>query len=307
MEKQEWPELKYEELKDTITTLQLWAQIVGKIRLKKMPWVNHAWHVALYVSPRGLSTHSIDYDSGIFELEFNFINHKLLITTSNAGDATIDLYPRTVASFYKELFEKLDTLGISVKIYAKPNEVDPSIPFAEDDIHFVYDKVQANLFWQALVKIQPVFMDFRAKFTGKCSPVHLFWGGFDLAVTRFSGRAAPLYQASMPNMPLKVMQESYSHEVSSAGFWAGSDAFPQPVFYSYSYPTPEGFGDESVLPKEAFYSKEMGEFFLPYEAVRQSPDPETTLMQFLQSTYTAAATTGKWDTAAFEFNFFDNK
>ena len=306
MQKQEWPELKFDSLKDTIGTVHLWLQIVGKIRLKKMPWINHSWHVALYVSPRGLTTGGIDYENGIFELEFDFVNHKLLITTSNAGDDFLNLYPRSVASFYKELFEKLNGLGINVKIYPKPNEVDPAIPFAEDEIHTSYDPVQMNLFWKALVKIQPVFTEFRSRFTGKCSPVHLFWGGFDLAVTRFSGREAPLYENAMPNMPLRIMQESYSHEVSSAGFWAGSELFPQPVFYSYSYPTPAAFGDQPVLPKEAFYSKEMGEFFLPYDIVIKSPEPEKMLMQFLQSTYEASAKTGNWDTNALEFNFFDN-
>lgn len=305
MQKQEWPELKFEALKDTIATVQLWTQIVGKIRLKKMPWINHSWHVALYVSPRGLTTRSINYENGIFELEFDFINHKLLIITSNAGEAFLNLYPRTVASFYKELFEKLNGLGIDVKIYAKPNEVDPAIPFAEDEIHKSYDSVQINLFWQALVKIQPVFTKFRSKFTGKCSPVHLFWGGFDLAVTRFSGRVAPLYENAMPNMPLRIMQESYSHEVSSAGFWAGSEVFPQPVFYSYSYPTPPAFGEQQVFPEEAFYSNEMGEFFLPYEIVRKSTEPEKMLTQFLQSTYEASARIGNWDTNSLEFNFFD--
>lgn len=304
MKKQDWPELQFDALKDTIATVHLWSQIVGKIRLKKTPWLNHSWHVALYVSPRGVTTHDIAYENGIFEIEFDFVNHKLVITTSNAGSAFLNLYPRSVASFYKELFEKLDSLGIHVKIYAKPNELDPAIPFAEDEIHKSYDAVQINLYWKALLKIQPVFTEFRARFTGKCSPVHLFWGGFDLAVTRFSGRKAPLYKNAMPNMPLRIMQESYSHEVSSAGFWGGSEAFPQPSFYSYSYPTPAAFGEQPVLPKEAFYSNEMGEFFLPYNVVRQAADPEQMLMQFLQSTYEASASTGKWDTEALEFNFF---
>lgn len=303
MKKNAWPELKFEGLKDTIATVQLWAQVVGKIRLKKMPWINHSWHVALYVSPRGLTTGSITYEDGIFEMEFDFNEHKLLITSSNGANEKIDLYPRTVASFYKEVFDKLTLLGIRVKIYAKPNEVDPAIAFEDDEIHQSYDKEQINLFWQALVKIEPIFKKFRARFTGKCSPVHLFWGGFDLAVSRFSGKVAPKYEATVPNMPLRVMQESYSHEVSSAGFWAGSQDFPQPVFYSYIYPTPAAFSTQSVQPSQAFYSKELGEFFLPYESVRTSENPETMLMQFLQSTYEAAALTAGWDRKALDFTY----
>jgi len=306
MENQQWPELRFENLKDTITNVQLYTQIIGKIRLQKMPWINHSWHVALYVSPAGLTTGSIPYEEGIFEMEFDFNNHFLLITTSNGGSEKVELHARTVASFYKEVFEKLALLNIEVKVYAKPNEIDPAIPFAEDETHAVYDKEQINLFWKALVKIEPVFLKFRAGFSGKCSPVHLFWGSFDLAVTRFSGREAPEYTGVMPNIPLEVMQEAYSHEVSSAGFWGGNDAFPQPAFYSYSYPTPAAFGEQIVQPAEAFYSKEMGEFFLPYEVVRTSSNPEETLMQFLQSTYEAAANTGNWDRNALEFNFKRN-
>jgi hypothetical protein len=300
----EWPDLQYDKLKDTITTVQLWTQIVGKIRLAKMPWLNHSWHVTFTVSPQGLTTGGIDYDNGIFELTFDFINHHLLITTSEGGNETVSLYPRTVASFYKEVFDKLRALNIEVKIYAKPNEIDPAIPFEEDEIHQSYDKEQINLFWKALLKIEPVFNKFRAGFSGKCSPVHFFWGGFDLAVTRFSGREAPRHPGGAPNIPLKVMQESYSHEVSSAGFWPGNEAFPHPAFYSYAYPTPADFGTQQVQPNEAFYSKEMGEFFLLYDDVREAVFPEKMLMEFLQSTYDAAADTGNWDKRALEFNYF---
>jgi hypothetical protein len=300
----EWPDLQYDKLKDTIATVQLWTQIVGKIRLAKMPWLNHSWHVTFTVSPQGLTTNGIDYDNGIFELTFDFINHHLLITTSEGSNETVSLYPRTVASFYKELFDKLKALNIDVKIYAKPNEIDPAIPFEEDEIHQSYDKEQINLFWKALLKIEPVFNKFRAGFSGKCSPVHFFWGGFDLAVTRFSGREAPKHPGGAPNIPLKVMQESYSHELSSAGFWPGNEAFPHPAFYSYAYPTPADFGTQKVLPKEAFYSKEMGEFFLLYDDVRKAAFPEKMLMEFLQSTYDAAADTGNWDKKALEFTYF---
>lgn len=300
----EWPDLQYDKLKDTIATVQLWTQIVGKIRLIKMPWLNHSWHVTFSVSPQGITTGGIDYENGIFELAFDFINHRLLIITSEGSNESVVLYPRTVASFYRELFDRLKALNIDVKIYAKPNEIDPAIPFEEDSIHQSYDKEQINLFWKALLKIEPVFNKFRARFSGKCSPVHFFWGGFDLAVTRFSGREAPKHPGGAPNIPLKVMQESYSHEVSSAGFWPGNEAFPHPAFYSYAYPTPADFGIQHVLPNEAFYSKEMGEFFLLYDDVRKAAFPEKMLMEFLQSTYDAAADTGNWDKKSLEFNYF---
>lgn len=301
----QWPELKYELLGDTLTTVQLWSQIVGKIRLVKMPWVNHSWHVTLYVSPHGLTTSGVPYEGGMFQLEFDFIDHQLVIITSEGREERVPLQPRTVASFYKELFEKLDKVGVEAKIYAKPNEIDPAIPFEKDEIHQAYDKEQMHLFWLALVRIDAVFKRFRARYTGKCSPVHLFWGAFDLAVTRFSGRTAPKHAGGAPNMPLRVMQEAYSHEVSSAGFWGGSAAFPQPVFYAYCYPVPETFGQQKVAPEAAFYSKEMGEFFLPYDAVRTSGDPEKALMQFLQTTYEAAAHTANWDRDSLEFNYFE--
>jgi hypothetical protein len=301
--KNNWPILKFDELKDTIATVQLWAQIVGKIRLVKTPWLNHSWHVTLYVSPTGLTTGSIPYENGVFQIDFDFIKHRLLITCSNGYKEQVDLYPRSVASFYAALFEKLALMGIDAKIYAKPNEVEPAIPFEQDETHFKYDKEQINKYWQALVKIDAVFTRFRARFSGKGSPVHLFWGGFDLAVTRFSGKRAPMHSGGMPNMPLEVMQEAYSHEVSSCGFWAGSPDFPFPVFYAYCYPTPETFGDQHVKPGAAFYSKEMGEFLLKYEDVINSNDAETYLLDFLQSTYEAAANTGNWDRPNLECDF----
>ena len=290
-----WPELAFEDLKDTLETVQLWAQIIGKIRLIQTPWINHSWHVTLYVSSRGLTTGSIPYEGGNFQLDMDFVHHELTITASDGQLMNISLHERTVASFYNELFEKLEAMGIHVTIYAKPNELDPAIPFAQDEVHKTYDAIQMNLYWQALVKINAVFTRFRAEYTGKCSPVHLFWGAFDLAVTRFSGREAPLHPGGAPNMPDRVMQEAYSHEVSSAGFWGGSTAFPHPTFYASCYPTPADFGTQSVDPPEAFYSNEMGEFFLLYENVQRSDDPEGMLLQFLRSTYAAAAKTGHWD------------
>jgi hypothetical protein len=297
-----WPELKFDALKDTIATVQLWSQIVGKIRLSRTPWTNHSWHVALYVSAKGLTTGSIPYQDGIFQIDFDFIYHKLLITSSWNENVSMDLYPRSVANFYQDLLEKLSLIGVKVSIYAVPNEIEPAIPFAEDEIHFAYNKDQMNNFWQALVKIHTVFTEFRAGFSGKCSPVHLFWGAFDLAVTRFSGRTAPLHPGGAPNMPLKVMQEAYSHEVSSCGFWAGNDSFPQPAFYAYCYPGNASFSTQKIEPAEAFYSEEMGEFFLPYDVVQHSQNPEATLLQFLNTTYEAAANTGNWDRKALECN-----
>ena len=290
-----WPHLVYEDLKDTLKTVQLWAQIIGKIRLVRTPWINHSWHVTLYVSARGLTTASIPFQEGSFQIDFDFINHKLLLVASNGGHAEFGLSSLSVAGFYRELFEKLDHMGIEVEIYARPNELEHAIPFAEDTLHKTYDPAQMNTYWQALVNIDAVFTKFRAEFIGKCSPVHLFWGAFDLAVSRFSGREAPLHPGGAPNMPLDVMQEAYSHEVSSAGFWGGSDSYPHPVFYSYCYPTPDDFGKQAVEPAETFFQKELGEFMLNYSDVQASQHPEKALLQFLRSTYKAAAKTGNWD------------
>ncbi len=298
-----WPQLSFEQLKDTVATVQLWTQIVGKIRLTQTPWLNHSWHVTLYVGPRGLTTGSIPYKDGLFQLDFDFIAHELLITASSGEIQKVALYPRTVASFYKELFEKLDLLRIDVEIHASPNEVDPAIPFAEDEVHQTYDKEQIGLFFKALLKINTVFTQFRAGFHGKCSPVHFFWGAFDLAVTRFSGREAPKHPGGAPNMPDDVMQEAYSHEVSSCGFWPGSEQFPHPAFYAYCYPTPAKFGQQPVKPEQAFYSTELGEFFLKYDDVRQAAEPEAMLTEFLETTYEAAAKTGNWNRKALECDF----
>ncbi len=301
--KQNWPEIPFNDWKETFYTIQLWVQIVGKIRLIKMPWINHSWHVTLYVSPVGLTTGSIPHENGIFQIDFDFQNHWLTITTSTGQNEKIDLYPRSVASFYNELFAKLESMDIQAYIYAVPNEIEPAIPFKEDETHKSYDKEKMNLYFQALVSTHSVFTRFRAGFIGKCSPVHIFGGAFDLAVTRFSGREAPQHPGGVPNIPLKVMQESYSHEVSSCGLWPGSEQFQMPAFYSYCYPTPASFGEQKVAPEEAFYSKEMGEFFLPYDAVRLSDNPEATLLQFMQSTYEAAANTANWDREKLEFDF----
>ncbi|WP_281615730.1 DUF5996 family protein [Flammeovirga sp. SubArs3] len=290
-----WPVLNFDEIENTLATLHQWIQIVGKIRLKTMPWQNHSWHVPLYVSPKGFTTNPIPYDGRVFQIDFDFKKHQLSIECSNAGSVTMELYARTVADFYQELFEKLAELKIHVKIHAKPNEIDPAIPFAENTTNKAYDKDAAQAIWKAMLKANEVFNTFRSGFIGKASPVHLFWGAFDLAVTRFSGNNAPLHQGGMPNMPLDVMQEAYSKEVSSAGFWPGSKDFPYPAFYAYAYPSDALFGSQKVAPEEAFWSSEMGEFFLKYEDVQKSSEPDKVLLTFLQSTYEAAANTSKWN------------
>jgi hypothetical protein len=295
-----WPNIPYNDWKDTLATLQLWTQIVGKVRLRSMPWLNHSWHVTLYVTSRGLTTGSMPYKRGVFEIEFDFIQHLLSINTSTGVSEEITLYPRSVASFYQEFFSCLRKSGIDVTIHSVPNEVEPAIPFEEDETHKSYVKEQVQRFWQALVIVNKVFTRFRAGFNGKCSPVHFFWGAFDLAVTRFSGRRAPLHQGGAPNIPLRVMQEAYSHEVSSCGFWPGNETFPFPAFYAYCYPALQEFGKQPVEPGEAFYSNEMGEYLLLYDVVRTSAEPEDTLMKFLVTTYEAAANTGNWDRAALE-------
>jgi hypothetical protein len=297
-----WPNLDFQQYKQTVSLVHLWTQIIGKIRLRKMPWLNHSWHVSLYVSPRGFTTGSIPDGLGLFEIEFDFINHLLHFRTSAGTGAKIPLGSQTVAQFHQQVFDQLDELGIEADIHAAPNEMDPAIPFAKDNRGQTYDPAQMTKLWQAFVCVHKVFQKFRAGFIGKCSPVHLFWGAFDLAVTRFSGRKAPEHPGGMPNMPLKIMQEAYSHEVSSAGFWPGSDDFPQPVFYSYCYPTPEAFSKQQIQPEAAFYSDEMGEFFLSYSDVQSSDDPDATLMNFLETTYRAAADTGSWD-PELEFDF----
>ncbi|SHN21361.1 DUF5996 family protein [Mucilaginibacter sp. OK098] len=303
IKQEQWPELAFENWKDTIATLHLWTQIVGKIRLTQMPWLNHSWHVALYVSANGLTTGSIPYPAGVFQIDFDFIHHVLHITTSAGGSERVELYPRSVADFYRELFEKLKLVDIDASISTGPNEVDPAIPFEKDETHQSYDAERAHDFYLALVKIHNVFTKFRARFTGKCSPVHFFWGSFDMAVTRFSGRPAPLFSGEVPNIPLPVMQEAYSHEVSSCGFWPGNKQFPHPAFYSYCYPSLAEFSQQPVKPNEAFFSGDMGEFILLYEVVQRSDNPGDTLMQFLQSTYEAASITAKWDKKTLECDF----
>lgn len=290
-----WPELPYEPWQDTASTLHMWTQIVGKIRLATTPWQNHSWHVTLYLTTRGLTTSPMPHGQRAFQIDFDFIDHELRVTTSDGQVRTVPLRPQATADFYAAVRTALRELNLDVEFHGRPNEVEEAIPFAEDRQHASYDPEAVNRFWRALLQIDLVFKRFRAGFIGKSSPSHFFWGSFDLAVTRFSGRAAPEHPGGYPNMPLDVMREAYSHEVSSAGFWPGGPPMPYPIFYSYAYPTPEGFGEAVVAPAGAVWNETLGEFVLPYEEVRLSEDPEGALMQFLQSTYEAAARCGNWD------------
>jgi hypothetical protein len=295
-----WPPLPYAEWKDTLATLHMWTQIVGKIRLAQSPWTNHAWHVPLYVTARGLGTSPIPFEDRMFELDFDFIAHQLRISVSDGGTRSVALKPRSVADFYRELFHHLDELGIRVRIHGRPNEVQDAIPFDQDETHAAYDPEYANRFWRVLVQADRVFKQFRAGFIAKASPVHFFWGSFDLAATRFSGAPAPEHPGGVPNCPDWVTREAYSHEVSSCGFWPGGEAAPYPLFYSYAYPQPDGFAHAPVQPREARFDAALGEFVLPYEAVRASDAPDAALLAFLQSTYDAAATLGHWNRPALE-------
>ncbi len=295
-----WPSLALEEWRDTYATLHMWSQIVGKIRLVQTPWVNHSWHVTQYVTARGLTTSPIPYGRRTFQIDFDFIDHQLSIRTSDGAGRMVTLEPRTVADFYGELFAKLSELGIEVKIRTLPNEVQDPIPFEADEEHSSYDPEYVNRFWRALVSTDRVFKEFRARYLGKCSPVHFFWGSFDLAVTRFSGRTAPEHPGGIPNLPDWVAREAYSHEVSSAGFWPGGGPIPYPVFYAYFYPEPEGFKEAPVSPAGASYNTDMGEFVLPYEEVRTADSPDQMLLEFLQSTYAAGAGLAGWDRRALE-------
>ena len=294
-----WPPLPYAEWQDSCATLPMWMQIVGKIRLALAPPVNHWWHVPLYATSRGLTTSPMPYRGLTFQIDFDFIEHVLRIDVCDGRRDNMALTARPVADFYAEVMGRLRALGIEVDIWPMPVEVADPIRFDQDRVHATYDPVQVNRFWRALAEIDQVFAAFRARFIGKVSPVHFFWGSFDHAVTRFSGRRAPP-PPSNPNIPNAVNREAYSHEVSSCGFWPGNGGFGEPAFYSYTYPQPPGFADAPVRPTPAYYSQNIGEFILPYEAVRQSADPRGTLLEFLQSTYEAAANLAKWDRTALE-------
>ncbi|MDP9608534.1 DUF5996 family protein [Streptomyces demainii] len=294
-----WPRLRVADWTETRDTLHMWTQIVGKIRLAHAPLANHWWQVTLYVSSRGLSTSAIPYRTGAFDIEFDFVDHRLRIRVSDGSRRELALESKPVSRFYNEIMDALGELGIHTRIYPRPNEVDPAIPFAEDHRHAAYDPHAAHLFWGQLLRAHRAFAEFRSSFVGKASPVHFFWGAMDLAVTRFSGRPAPPHPSGgVPNLPDRVTREAYSLECSSCGFWPGGGE--EGGFYSYAYPEPPGFAGYPVRPAAASYQRQLGEFLLPYEAVATAPDPDRTLSEFLQTSYEAAAELGGWDRVALE-------
>ncbi len=294
-----WPDLPYSEWRETAATLQLWTQIVGKIRLALTPWLNHGWQVVLYVTARGLGTSPIPIGHEILEIEFDFIGQRLTARTSRGEERVLSLEPQTVADFHARVLDMLNGIGVDVVINETPNEVADPIRFSQDRTHAAYDAGAAHRFWRALIQVDRIFKLFRTGFLGKASPVHFFWGSFDLAVTRFSGRTAPPHPGGVPGLPDAVTREAYSHEVSSAGFWPGNEAFPQAAFYSYAYPEPMGFRDRAVTPGARFDAA-LGEFVLPYDTVRTAKNPDALLLDFLSTTYAAAADAGRWDRAALE-------
>src|ERR1700674_470160 len=295
-----WPDLPYAAWKDTCDTLHLWTQVVGKIRLALAPWLNHSWHVPLYVTTRGLTTSPIYDGQRGFEIVFDFNEHRLDLTTGDGGRRAIALKPQTVAEFYAAVMSALSDVGIRVAINDRPCEISGAIPFTRDRTHAAYKAEYAQRFWKILLQADRVLKQFRTGFIGKSSPVHFFWGSFDLAVTRFSGRRAPPHPGGVPGLADAVVREAYSHEVSSAGFWPGGSGVDYAAFYSYAYPEPDGFRTSAVEPNAAFFNGTLGEYLLPYDAVRTASDPDAMLLAFLRSTYEAAARAGKWDRAALE-------
>ncbi|MBS0451153.1 MAG: hypothetical protein JSS14_07555 [Proteobacteria bacterium] len=294
-QREQWPALDYAQWRDTLQTVHLWTQIVGKVRLTLSPWLNHGWQVPLYVTARGLGTTAIHAGGGMLEIEFDFVDHRLVVRHSQGPEGGFALVPMSVAAFYRQLMKELGTAGFAVKINAMPNEVANPIRFVDDETHASYDAQAMHRFWRALVQVDRVFRMFRTSFLGKCSPVHFFWGSFDLALTRFSGRTAPVHPGGFAGLPDAVTREAYSHEVSSAGFWPGNEAYPQAAFFSYAYPTPKGFAQVAVGPDQAFWSEAFGEWMLPYDAVRTAADPDAALLAFLGTTYHAAAELSDWD------------
>lgn len=295
-----WPELAYDAWKPTYETLCMWTQIVGKVRLACMPWLNHTWQVTLYPTARGLTTSRMPYDGEALEIEFDFCAHELRIMTSRGEQRVIALAPMTVAAFYRCVMEALAALGMPMSIYRKPSEVEHPVPFDEDVEHRSYDAQYAHRCWTAIGSSADVMHRFRARYCGKASPVHFFWGAFDLAVTRFSGRVAPPHPGGVPNLPDRVTRDAYSHEVSSCGFWPGGASAPYPLFYSYAYPEPARFAAAPVEPSAARYDTTLREFVLPYDYVRRAADPQRELLAFFQTAYEAAADAGGWDRGALE-------
>ena len=296
----EWPELSYASAKSTYETLHLWTQIIGKIKLTKLPWINHSWHVTLLVTPTGFTTSDLRHEDQHFQIDFDLINHQLNIITNTGQSRAFALAGLSVASFYEKVVSALQELNIKININLLPNEVEKAIPFNKDTAHASYQPEHVTALHKALLSAQDVLTQFRAGFNGKCSPVHFYWGSFDLAVSRFSGREAPLHPGGIPNLPDRVVQEAYSHEVCSCGFWPGNEAVPFAAFYSYIYPEPAGYKNAKVKPDAAYYDKSLGEFILPYQEVQQAANPTSTLLDFLQSTYEAAADLAHWDRKSFE-------
>ncbi len=294
-----WPELPLAEWKDTYDTLHLWTQIIGKIRLELSPFINHWWNTTYYVTARGITTSPIPYNGKHFQIDFDFIAHLLKIETTDGSIKNLSLRPCSVSEFYHEIMSAMESLGMPVTIWTTPVEVQDRTPFERDHKHTSYDPEYTQRFWQILAHTSQVFTEFRSRFIGKASPVHFFWGAFDLAVTRFSGRPAPPHPGA-PNCGRFVMVDAYSHELSSCGFWPGGGPVDGPIFYSYAYPEPMGFKNYPIQPQEAYYQHELGEFILPYDAVRTAKSPDEVLLSFLQSTYEAEATNAKWDRHALE-------
>ena len=295
-----WPPLPLEGWRDTFATLHLWTQIVGKTRLALAPPENHWWHAALYVTARGLTTSPMPSGTRTFSADFDFLDHRLSLRTSDGATRNLPLAPRTVADFYAEYLEALRSLDLQVRLRPVPVEIEVAIPFAEDRQHAAYDAEAANRWWRLLAQADRVLKRFRGRFLGKASPVHFFWGSFDLAATRFSGRRAPPHPGGAPNCPDYVMIEAYSHECASCGFWPGGGPVAEPAFYAYAYPEPAGYADRPARPKGASYNRDIREFILPYEVVRTAADPDAALLDFCQSTYENAADLGRWDRAALE-------
>jgi len=300
MKHPQWPALPYEAWKDTYETLHMWMQIVGKIRLARMPWLNHCWQVTLYPTARGLTTGRMPYGSESLQLDFDFIGHEFTLLTSRGERRSVALVPMSVAAFYRAVMDALRAVQMPVAIYRRPSEVESRLPFDVDEEHRAYDAEYAQRCWRILCSAADAFSRFRSRYYGKASPVHFFWGSFDLAVTRFSGRVAPPHPGGVPNLPDRVTRDAYSHEVSSCGFWPGGAAAPYPLFYSYAYPEPAGFADAAVQPPGARYDPALREFVLPYDVVREADAPEQMLAAFLQTTYAAAAECGNWDRSALE-------
>jgi uncharacterized protein DUF5996 len=301
-----WPDLPLAAWSETCATLHMFMQIVGKVRLTQTPWTNHSWHVTLYVTARGLTTSPIPYGTRTFQIDFDFVDHQLRLATSDGGTGQFALVPQSVSAFYARLMHEMAKLGLHVSIHVKPNEIADAIPFDRDETHRAYDREYVNRFWRILVQSERIFTAFRARFVGKCSPVHFFWGAPDFAVTRFSGRSAPAHPGGVPNMPDWVARDAYSHEVSSCGWWPGGGPIPHAAFYAYAYPEPAGFSLAAIKPDAAFYSADLREFILPYEAVRLCSSPDETVLDFLQTTYEAAADLAKWDRAFLERHNIQN-